>query len=430
MDEYDVDDPEELDQILQIDPIHPDRLAYDAERGRRKHLLILRRRRIRDFADPFDVTFETFVRSYRLSQDLVFSLVDLIRPHVRRTSSPLALPLEKKVLAALSFFATGSYQTPTGKNFEVSVAQPTMSNYIEEVTRALNTPEVVGRFIRFPATAEEVDYCVQRNTMLGGQISNTVAYTDGSLIKIRKPSVANNRLAFMGRKSFASINVQITCDRRMYVNNVLARFPGSTNDSYIFNASALRRRMVELQDMRRCHLLGDSGYPLEPWMMTPFARDETPEEGTPESRYNKAHCSDRSVVERCIGSMKEVFRAINDERVLHYEAIKTCRFVVAITVLHNLRILAQVPHFEEVQDPRARNGNGHNEDDDAEGGEDGENDNGGAEGAAAVHNLMARGAAPSSNGHPVGANVLFPPNKAKRAAPTSSQIDVQKQART
>jgi len=45
--------------------------------------------------------------------------------------------------------------------------------------------------------------------MLGAQIKDTVAYTDGTLIKTMKPSIENNRHAFMGRKSFASINVQV-----------------------------------------------------------------------------------------------------------------------------------------------------------------------------------------------------------------------------
>lgn len=66
-----------------------------------------------------------------------------------------------KVLAMLTFYRTGSYQTPTGKNFEVCVAQPTMSKYIDKITLALNSEEVVRRFIRFPATAEEIDFCVE-----------------------------------------------------------------------------------------------------------------------------------------------------------------------------------------------------------------------------------------------------------------------------
>jgi len=49
-----------------------------------------------------------------------------------------------------------------------------------------------------------------------------------------------------------------TVDRRMYILNVLARYPGSTSDSFIFEGSALRRRMIQIQEnqRRRCYLLG------------------------------------------------------------------------------------------------------------------------------------------------------------------------------
>lgn len=93
MDHLDADEPEVRDQDpwVQIEPINPDRLAFEAEQRRMKQLLIIKRRRIRDIADPFDVTYQTFVKSYRLSHDVVF------RPHVIRRSSALTLPLEKKV---------------------------------------------------------------------------------------------------------------------------------------------------------------------------------------------------------------------------------------------------------------------------------------------------------------------------------------------
>lgn len=87
-DPYDDDDPDELG-IGQEDP--------HRERRRMKYLLKIRRRNLRDAADPFDVTYVAFVKSYRLSQDLVFSVLDLIRPFMRRTNSPLAVPIEQKV---------------------------------------------------------------------------------------------------------------------------------------------------------------------------------------------------------------------------------------------------------------------------------------------------------------------------------------------
>jgi len=48
-----------------------------------------------------------------------------------------------------------------------------------------------------------------RNRHLGGRIPNVLAYSDGSLIKIMKPTLEDNILAYIGRKSFASLNVLV-----------------------------------------------------------------------------------------------------------------------------------------------------------------------------------------------------------------------------
>ncbi|XP_034250956.1 putative nuclease HARBI1 [Thrips palmi] len=329
---------------------------FRAERRRQINQLILLRRRIRDAHDPFDVTRETFIASYRLTQDLVRSLVVLIRPHIPRTTSPLAVPLEIKILCVLHFYATGSYQRPTGKSIDTAVAQPTVSDHLTEVTLALNHPQVVSRLIQFPRNAEQMRACVARNQYLGGRIPSAVGYTDGTLVKIMKPTLEDNVQAYIGRKSFASINALVTCDKRFYVMNIVSRYPGATNDSYIWANSALRRKMIELNEEERCFLLGDSGFPHEPWMLTPFARGEEPDEDTPEMRYNRDFCRDRCTVENTIGLMKQRFRAINDERILHYSPLKACRIIVAVAVLHNLCILAQVPYYQLNAD-RARNDN-------------------------------------------------------------------------
>ncbi|KAK3916723.1 Putative nuclease [Frankliniella fusca] len=334
----DADDPgEELHNLHNpLDPGH----EYHKERRRRMRLLKLRRRSLRDMADPFNVTTEAFIRSYRLTQDLVFSLIDLIRPFIRQTTSPLAVPLERKVLAVLSFYATGSYQTPTGQRFDCPIAQPTLCAFIEEVSNAIYEDEVLYRLIKFPSNVREAELCIDRNRRLGGKIDGTVGYTDGSLFKVKKPSLEDNIQAFIGRKNYCCINAQITCDRRLYIMNVLASYPGSTTDSFIFEDCELRRRMAGLNERRPCHLLGDSGYVIEPWMIIPFRQ---PEEDTPEFRFNQAHCSDRNAVERCIGVLKERFRFLNDGRVPLYEYTKVSKFVYVGVVLHNLCVLADVP---------------------------------------------------------------------------------------
>jgi len=62
----------------------------------------------------------------------------------------------------LSFYATGSYQRPTGKQCDCSVGQSTLSGFIEEVTDALNEDEVLGRLVRFPSNDYEINICIDR----------------------------------------------------------------------------------------------------------------------------------------------------------------------------------------------------------------------------------------------------------------------------
>jgi len=131
----------------------------------------------------------------------------------------------------------------------------------------------------------------------------------------------------------------------MYFTNVVARFPGATNDSFIWAGSALRRKIVQLQGRQHLFFVGmcsippahdlmsqfasevkltnyapnlslflmtsgDSGFPIEPWMLTPFARDDEPEPDTPEARHNFLHSSDQNVIERAIGLLKNKYRLV------------------------------------------------------------------------------------------------------------------------
>ena len=80
---------------------------------------------------------------------------------------------------------------------------------------------------------------------------------------------------------------------------------------------------------------GDSGYPLEPRLMTPYTNPSN----QMEIKYNVIHSKTRNVIERCFGVLKSRFRCLDKSGgTLLYSAEKTCQIIVAVVVLHNMCI--------------------------------------------------------------------------------------------
>lgn len=79
-----------------------------------------------------------------------------------------------------------------------------------------------------------------------------------------------------------------------------ATYGGAAHDSFVWNNST-EKQWFENEYIigKKLWLLGDSGYPLQPWLITPY---RSPQEGSVESKFNDAHSAARSTVERCIGN--------------------------------------------------------------------------------------------------------------------------------
>ncbi|KAL6470507.1 hypothetical protein MHYP_G00216260 [Metynnis hypsauchen] len=96
--------------------------------------------------------------------------------------------------------------------------------------------------------------------------------------------------------------------------------------------SSLSRAMPFWMGSSACQL-GDSGYALQTWLMTPLCNPQTDRE----RRYNSLHSRTRSVVERAIGQLKSRWRCLDRTGgMLLYRPEKVCRIVRACGVLHNV----------------------------------------------------------------------------------------------
>ncbi|KAJ8910404.1 hypothetical protein NQ315_011368 [Exocentrus adspersus] len=136
---------------------------------------------------------------------------------IRRTK----ISVQCKVLTALSFFATGSYQKSVGISYLHGLCQTSVSRVVKEVTTALNNENILRRYIRFPQTVHE-----RRTVVNGCQKDLLIVLND-------------------------AYNRTIICDSDLNIMNVDASYGGATHDAYIW-------RNCEIHDhIRQVHQTGE-----------------------------------------------------------------------------------------------------------------------------------------------------------------------------
>ncbi|XP_064474017.1 putative nuclease HARBI1 [Ornithodoros turicata] len=317
------------------------------------------RRTFRPYIDAFEATDEEFMRMYRLTKPVVRWLCDQLRSTLRaKRRTRTALSVERQILIALRFYATGSFQVAVASDRHMAVTQSTISKALFKVTNAVLL-QLAPLWIRFPTEPDEIRE-VMRAFKTKWRLPGLIGCVDGSVIGILAPSERSGQYqksAFFCRKQYFAINAMIVCDASMRITSMDCSFSGGAHDAYVWRHSELKCELSRRHSDEPRFLLGDSGYPLQPWLLTPLPGDPPP--NTPEARYNRRHKAARGIVEKCIGLLKSRFRCLQRYRTLHYIPHRASNIVVACTVLHNICMHARAPPTEDA-----------GEGDDDDGGED------------------------------------------------------------
>ncbi|CAK1580470.1 unnamed protein product [Parnassius mnemosyne] len=289
------------------------------------------RRSLRDQAKALELSDSEFKAHYRLTKELFQDLCTELKPYMVASRRKTKINVECKVLTALSFYATGSYQKPVGMSYLHGLCQASVSNAVKEVTMALNTYNMLKKYINFPGTRQE------RQAIING-FSNKYGFPgclgciDSTHVAMIRPTEHEER--FFNRKHYHSRNVQIICDSDLNIINIDASFGGATHDAHIWKNSQISQHVQELHNRGEAvWLLGDSGYPLRPWLLTPIVNAEPV---SAYEHYTNMHCLTRNTVERCIGVLKARWRCLLAHRVLHYNHHMVAKIINACAVLHNM----------------------------------------------------------------------------------------------
>lgn len=161
------------------------------------------------------------------------------------------------------------------------------------------------------------------------EFPGVVGCIDCTHIPIKSPGGQNPEV-YRNRKGWMSLNVQVVCGPGSEILNIVARWPGSTHDSRIFQNSGLVVAFEEHQI--NGILLGDNGYAQSRYLYTPIVNPHT----EAERRYNRAHVKTRNIIERTFGMWKRKFGCL--QRKLSNSLNTTTKIIVACAILHNIAV--------------------------------------------------------------------------------------------
>ena len=93
---------------------------------------------------------------------------------------------------------------------------------------------------------------------------------DSSYIRISQP--LQHLSSYTNRKKFTAISLQAVCDAEMRFTDVSTGWPSSMNDARIYKRSSISRALPQQLLDTDYHLIGDSAYPLQIHLMTPYKK--------------------------------------------------------------------------------------------------------------------------------------------------------------
>ena len=304
-----------------------------------------------------------FREHFRMSFDSFQALCRILSPFMakRNTRFRAAVPIEKRVAIGLWRLGTGESYRSTSITF--GVGKCTALNIAHEFIRALF--HVREDYICFPSNGRELGNVMNKFELKYG-LPQVAGVIDGSHVKIKAPQ--EDHEAYYNRKQCYSIVLQGVIDSECKFLDASAGYPGSVHDARSFRRSEFFRQISAGDIMGgtrvinnvnvRPYLIGDTAYPLRPYLMTAYHGGRlTP----PQQRFNKVLTKLRVVVERAYGKLKMRWRCILKE--LEDDTQRVADITLACCILHNFCIIIGDDLDDSVEDESS-------DDDDEDGRED------------------------------------------------------------
>ena len=279
-------------------------------------------------------------RCFRVSKDVFNFVLDKIVSHDGfRVAKNITRPVPVEKQLAVFLYRVGKVHpgvAAIADKFELSSS--TVVACTERVARAII--ERLSYIVNFPkdgAQKQKMMKGFERSGYKGGVV--TIDCTGIRIVAPTAVTRAGQKHVFVGKEKFVCKRYQVACDSTLRIRHVFGGNAGSVHDMDIFTASPLYTKIREFLRSKE-YYIGDTGYALRPYMITPFKNSEIAKvtlQHVKDARtyFNRHLSAVRIMIERCFGVLKARFRCLLFGMWFRDESMYSSIFL-ACCVLHNI----------------------------------------------------------------------------------------------
>lgn len=242
----------------------------------------------------------------------------------RKAGYPYSIKADKQLLVVLWYLAQQESKQDIMRRFDIVFFDSCRARVYGAILSNLKRKYLAwpGRKQRTIIQSEFEEQC---------NISNVLGAVACCHIKITPASMAVlNHVPYKNEANdFTSMVLQVvaTCDH--HFTHVSCGWPGSFSNSKVLKESELWTKSSIWCESGQ--ILGDSSFPLQPWLMTPYEVEG--KLSTAQENYNEKLTSALRVAKTSLHHLKDRFQRLNDIKVVNVSSVT--KTILVACVLHN-----------------------------------------------------------------------------------------------
>lgn len=288
--------------------------------------------------------FESVFKISRKTFNYICSLVEedmLARSSNFVDLSGKRLSLNDQVAIALRRLSSGESLSIIGDSFRMN--QSTVSQITWKFVEAMEERGL--HHLNWPSTEMEMEEIKCKFENIGG-LSNCCGAVDNTHIMMTLPSVDTSNSVWLDREKNCSMVLQAIVDPNMRFRDIITGWPGSMSDEQVLRSSSFFKLAEEGKRLNGCmkilpegivareYIIGDTGFPLLPWLLTPYDGKEL---SNVQVEFNKRVIATQMVAKKALARLKEMWKIIQGV-MWKPDKHKLPRIILVCCILHNILI--------------------------------------------------------------------------------------------